>query len=111
MVLIKSEKEDNRNNDQIKAEVLKKLVNVRRTLKVRSVRQMRKQGLVEVQNHKDVEIIQSCELNKKGLVVEMLKKVNLSVIIYDIEREYKESELKENPERTSITLLTQRCNN
>lgn len=96
VVLIKPEKEDKRSNDQIRVDVLKKLDSVRKTLKVRSVRQMRKQGLVvEVQNNKDVETIQSCELNKIGLVVERPKKVNPSVIIYDIERDYKESDLKE----------------
>ena len=96
VLLIKPAREDKRSNDQIKTEVLKKLDKVRQTLKVRSVRQMRKQGLVvEVQGNKDVEAIKSCDLNKLGLVVERPKKLNPSVIIYDVEKDYKAEELKE----------------
>ena len=96
VLLIKPQKEDKRFNDQIKVEVFKKLDSVRNMLKVRNVRQMRKQGLVvEVHNQKDVDTIQKSELNKLGLVVERPKKLNPSVILYDIEREYKKEELKD----------------
>ena len=65
VVLIRPKKEDKRNNEDIKADVLKGLSKVRKTLKVRSIRQMRKQGLVvEVMSQKDVEAIGSCELEK-----------------------------------------------
>ena len=46
MVIIKPEKEDRRNNDQIKEEVLKKFEGVRTKLKVRNIRQLRKQGVL-----------------------------------------------------------------
>ena len=46
VVLIKPEKEDKRNNEQIKDNIFKGLDNMRKKIKVRSVRQMRKQGLV-----------------------------------------------------------------
>ena len=42
VVLIKPEKEDRRNNEQIKEEALKKLEGVRKNLKVRNIGQMRK---------------------------------------------------------------------
>ena len=49
------EKEDKRNNDQIKEEVLKKLEGVRRKLKIRNIRQLRKQGVLkEVMDKTDV---------------------------------------------------------
>ena len=44
-----------RNNDQIKEEVLKKLEGVRKKLKVRNIRQLRKQGVLkEVMDKTDV---------------------------------------------------------
>ncbi|KAK1134255.1 hypothetical protein K0M31_012037 [Melipona bicolor] len=57
---------------------------------------MRKQGLViEVMDHKDVETIGKCGLDKIGFLVERPKKVDPSIIIYDVERDYREEELKE----------------
>ena len=59
---IKPEKEDRRNNEQIKEEVLKELEGVWKNLKVKNIRQMRKQGLVtEGLDNNDVETI---NLNK-----------------------------------------------
>ena len=53
VVFIKPKKEDKRNNEQMKEYVLKKLECVRSKLKVRSIRQMRKQGvLIEVVDKK-----------------------------------------------------------
>ena len=46
VVLIKPEKRNNRNNEEIKKEILKGLDNVRQKIKVRGVRQIRKQGLM-----------------------------------------------------------------
>ena len=95
VVLIKPEKED-KGNDQIK-EMLKKLERVRRTLKIRNFRQLRKQGvLIEVMDKTDVETIKVCDLKKEGFVVERPKKVNLSIIIYDVESDLKEDLLRKN---------------
>ena len=103
VVLIKPEKEDRRNNDQIKDDVLKKLEGVRKNLKVRNIRQMRKQGvLIEVLDNKDVETIQKCDFKNEGLVVERPKKVNPSIIIYDVEKDYKEEDLKEDLIRKNL---------
>ena len=98
VVIIRPEKEDSRNNEQIKEEVMKKLEGVRERnlLKVRNIRQTRKQGvLIEVVDHKDVETINACDMKKDGFVVERPKKVNPSIIIYDVEKDYKEEDLKE----------------
>ena len=103
VVLIKPEKEDKRNNEQIKGEVIKKLEGVRSKLKVRNIRQMRKQGvLIEVVDNKDVETINACDSKKEGFLVERPKKVNPSIIIYDVEKEYKEEDLKENLIRKNL---------
>ena len=60
VMLVKPEKDDKKNNEQIKEEVLKKLEGVRKNLKVRNIRQMRKQGLViEVMDNSDVETIKN----------------------------------------------------
>ena len=91
VVLIKPKGEDKRNNEQIKDEILKELEKVRKNLKVRNVRQMRKQGLVvEVMDQSEVETIGSCELDKIGFSVERPKKIDPSIIIHDVERDYKE---------------------
>lgn len=57
---------------------------------------MRKQGLVfEVMDQKDVEVIGKCELDKIGFLVERPKKVDPTIITYDVERDYREEELRE----------------
>ena len=107
MVLIRPEKRDIRNNEQIEDEILKGLNNVRKKLNVQNVRQMRKQCLaVEVMDQSDVETIRWCKLNKIGFVVERPKKVNPSVIIYDVETEYKEEELKEDLIRKNLDCIS-----
>ena len=76
--------------------MLKKLESVQTKLKVKNIRQLSKQGdLLEVIDKTDTETINACGLNKEGFVVERPKKVNLSIIIYDVEREHKEDDLKE----------------
>ena len=81
VVIMKPEKEDRRNNDLIKEEVLKELERVRTKLKVRNIRQLRKQGvLLQVMDKTDVETINACGLNKEGFVVQRPKKVNPSII-------------------------------
>ena len=64
VVHIKPKKEDKRNNEEINVDILKGLDKVRKNLKVRTIRQMRKQ-VVEIMNQDDVEAIRSCDLNKK----------------------------------------------
>lgn len=108
VVLIKPEKEDKRNNEEIKAAVLKGLSKVRKNLKVRSIRQMRKQGLVvEVMTQRDVEVIESCDLRKIGFVMERPKKIDPSAIIYGVEREYKEEDLKEDLVKKNLDISSE----
>ena len=113
VLIIKPEEEDSRNNEQIKEEVMKKLEGVRKKLKVRNIRQTRKQGvLIEVVDHKDVETINACDLKKDGFVVERPKKVNPSIIIYDVEKDYKEEDLKEDLIRKNLgDIPVQKCRN
>ena len=57
---------------------------------------MRKQGvLIEVVDNKDVETINACDFKKEGFLVKRPKKGNLCIIIYDVEKDYKEEDLKE----------------
>ena len=103
VVLIRPEKQDKRNNEEIKEEILKGLNKVRKNIKVRGVKQMRKQGVVvEVLDQKDVDIIKSCDLKKAGFVIERPRKINPSLIIYDVEKEYNEEELKEDLIRKNL---------
>lgn len=50
---------------------------------------------MEVKSQKDIEAFESCEFDKIGLVIERPKEIYPCVIIYDVEREYKEEDLKE----------------
>ena len=109
VVLIKPKSEDKRNNEEIKADVIKGLEKVQKSLKVLNIKQMRRQGLVvEVVDQNDIEAIRFCDLEKLGLVVERPRKIDPSIIIYNIEKEYKVKELKKdrvkkNPEYSSDT--------
>ncbi|XP_043264276.1 BICD family-like cargo adapter 1 [Colletes gigas] len=97
VVIIKPEKEeDSRSNEELKTQLTNKLKDVRKQLKVKSVRQMRRKGLVmEIKDKKDVELIKSTKLEEIGLKLEKPKKILPSIIIYDVERENKVDELKE----------------
>ena len=52
-----------------------------------------------------METINACDL-KKGLVMEKPKKVTPSIIIYDVEKEYKEEDLKEDLIRKNLGNLS-----
>ncbi|KAK2578278.1 hypothetical protein KPH14_012227 [Odynerus spinipes] len=57
---------------------------------------MRKNGLVvEVDGKSDVEIIRKSNLEKAGLVVEEPRKQHPAIVIFDVEKDYKVEELKE----------------
>lgn len=97
VIIIRPEKEeDKRNNDEIKREVLDKLTSVRNKLKVKNIRQSRKKGLVvELNSNADIEVFRSCKLDKIGLKIDKPKRLNPSIMIYDVEKEYKIEEMKE----------------
>ena len=72
-------------------------------LKARNIRQMRKRAvLVELVDNKDVETINSCDFKKEGYLVVRPKKFNPSIIIYDVEKDYKEEDLKEDLARKNL---------
>ncbi|KAK2578277.1 hypothetical protein KPH14_000718, partial [Odynerus spinipes] len=74
----------------------KKRIKVKNKLRVRSLRQMRKKGLVvEVDGKSDVEMIRKSNLEKVGLVVEEPRKQHPAIVIFDVEKDYKVEELKE----------------
>ncbi|CAK9827569.1 Uncharacterized 50 kDa protein in type I retrotransposable element R1DM [Anthophora retusa] len=106
VILVKPQNEaDSRNNEQIKQDVTKKLNSVRSSVRVNSIRQMRNKGVViEVKDASDIERIKKCELEKVGLKVEKPKKINPSIIIYDVEKEHKVEDLKEDFIRKNLNL-------
>ena len=53
-----------------------------------------------------METINACDLKKEGLVMEKPKKVTPSIIIYDVEKEYKEEDLKEDLIRKNLGNLS-----
>ena len=97
VLLIRPEKEDDkRSNDDIRMDVTKSLNSVRGQLKVRGIRQMRNKGIViEVKDKNDVELINEAKLEKIGLKIDKPKKLSPSIIIYDVEKDYKVEDLKE----------------
>ncbi|CAK9799231.1 Uncharacterized 50 kDa protein in type I retrotransposable element R1DM [Anthophora plagiata] len=97
VILIKPQNDtDTRTNEQIKQDITKKLNCIRSAVRVNNIRQMRNKGVVvEVKDTTNVELNKKCELEKIGLKIEKPKKINPSIIIYDVEKEYKVEELKE----------------
>lgn len=89
VLLIRPEKDDDkRSNDDIRMDVTKNLNDIRGQLKVRGIRQMRNKGIViEVKDKKDVELIKEAKLEKIGLKIDKLKKISLSIITYDVEKD------------------------
>lgn len=97
IVFIKPEKEeeDKRTNDEIKTQIMEELKGVKNQLKIKGMRQMRKKGIViELDNKKDAELLKSVDLSKKKLKFEEPKKILPSLIIYDVEKEYKTEDIQ-----------------
>lgn len=97
-ILLKPDKDcDNRNNEELKKDVMCKLNETSKKLKIRNIRQMKQKGIiVQVSSKKDVDLIQKSDLGSIGLKIEKPKKVNPSIIIYDVEKEYTKEALLEN---------------
>lgn len=97
IVLIKPMQDtDQRNNEEIKSAVLNKLEEVKSKLKVRNIRQMRNKGLIiEVKDKKDLNIIGQIGLEQISLRAEKPGKIDPSIIIYDIDKDFKTEEIKE----------------
>lgn len=88
--------EDNRNNDEIKTDVIKQLKDVKSKLKVRNTKQMRHKGLVlELQDKEDIKILNNANMESVGLKIEKPKKLIPSIIIYDVEKDAEVEDLKE----------------
>jgi len=96
VVLVKPINEkDKRDNEEIKATVIKQLSEIRNKIKVIKIRQMRQKGLViEVNGKEDVKLISSANMDKFGLEIEEPKKLNPSIMIYDVDEKYNKEELK-----------------
>lgn len=97
VILIKPvEDTDNRNNDQIKTDLVKELGSVRNKLKVKGIRQMRNKGVIlEVRDKRDVDLIRQVDLGRVGLKTEEPGKTSPAIIIFDVESDHKIEDLKE----------------
>lgn len=97
VVLIKpvNEEEDGRTNEEIKKDVIKELMGANNRLRIKSIRQMRGKGVVVEVEEGDMEIIKKTNLEKKELRIEEPKKINPTLIIYDVEKEHKFENLKD----------------
>ncbi|KAK2577757.1 hypothetical protein KPH14_012616 [Odynerus spinipes] len=82
-------------NEEIKTKVMSVLKKDMTKLKVRNIRQLRSKGLVvEVNSKVDVEIIKNSGLQGEGLKMAEPRKLDPSLIIYDVEKEHKAEDLK-----------------
>jgi len=97
IVLIKPiEGNENVNDNEIKLNVTRALEKVKSKLKIKNIRQTNRKGLViEVDSIKNKEIIKVPKLEEIGLRVEGPRKIEPMIIIYDMEKEYKLEELKD----------------
>jgi len=97
VILIKPKDErDKRNNEEIKSAVIRQCSDIKSKIKIVKIRQMRRKGVVmEVGGKEDIRLVSGVDLDKVGLEIEKPKRISPSVMIYDVEEEYKEEELKE----------------
>lgn len=96
VVIIKPEKEEDiRTNEEIKTQVLQEFEGIKSKLKIKGIRQMRRKGIViEVDDKKDAELIKRANLDRKGLKIEEPQRVLPSIVIYDVEVDMDETQLK-----------------
>lgn len=97
VVIIKPKEDtDKRTNDEIRKEVTDLLKKDRKALKVRNIRQLRTKGmLIEVQSNEDVKMIKEANLDQIGLSTSRPQKIDPTLMIYDVEKEWKPEELRE----------------
>lgn len=97
IILVKPEKEeeDKRTNDEIKAHLLETINDIKHKIRIKGIRQMRKKGLIiEVDRKEDVELLKEANLGQNKLKVEEPRKTDPALIIFDVEMEYKEDEIR-----------------
>ncbi|KAK2578238.1 hypothetical protein KPH14_000766 [Odynerus spinipes] len=96
VIIIKPiKKDDSRTNDEIRASLTQQLAPIKNKLKVKSMRQTRRKGLlIEVDSKQDVQLIKQGGLEKAGLKAEEPKKIDPSIIIYDVEKDLTVEEMK-----------------
>jgi len=97
VILVKPKDEnDTRSNEEIKSTVIKQLSDIKNKIKIIKIRQMRRKGVViEMSGKEDVKLLRSTNIDKIGLEIREPKKINPSIMIYDVEEELKKEELKE----------------
>jgi len=82
--------------DEIKVNVTRALNKIKNKLKVKSIRQMSRKGLVmEVDSARDKELIKAAKLDEIGLKLEEPKRIKPSLIMYDVEKEFRSEELQQ----------------
>ncbi|XP_053993909.1 uncharacterized protein LOC128884518 [Hylaeus volcanicus] len=87
---------DNRSSEELKNQVTQALESKRKDLRVRNIRQLRNKGvLLELESKKDVDIVKGVGLDGRGLSVAAPKKLDPVIVIYDVEKDLKPEELKE----------------
>jgi len=109
VILVRPTKEDDKiTNDEIKVNVTRALDKIKNKLKIKSIRQMNRKGLViEVDSIKDKELIKASKLEEIGLKLEEPKRIKPMLILYDVEKEFKPEELKRELLWKSIDCVTE----
>lgn len=96
LILKPKSQKDTRTNDDIRVDVTKALSHKRKDIKVRNIRQIRDKGiLIEVHSKEDVKKVKETDFENINVNVTVPKKIDPSIIIYDVEREWKADELRE----------------
>lgn len=108
VIIIKPETEekDERTNEEIKVQVLEELKDVSGKLKIKGIKQLRRKGvIIKVDNKQDVELIKETNMERRVLKVEEPRKMMPSIIIYDMEKDYKAENIKEDLIRKNFEYL------
>ncbi|XP_076182708.1 uncharacterized protein LOC143154527 [Ptiloglossa arizonensis] len=97
VLLVKPDKEDDkRTNDELKTTFFGKISKHSREIKIRNTRKMRHKGLVvEVESSVDEDILSKAELGKVGLHIERPKKMNPSIMVFDVDKKVTKEDITE----------------
>lgn len=96
IILKPGDENDQRSNDEIRTDVTRALKTKRKEIKIRNIRQLRDKGvLIEVNDKEDVKKVKETDFSLINLNVKVPKKSDPSIIVYDVERDWKAEELKE----------------
>lgn len=84
-------------SEKVKETVVSKVLRDMKTIKIKNIRKIRDKGLlIETETEKDLKLIQaSKKINEEGLKIEEPRKIGPKLLIFDVSKEMKDSDILE----------------